>query len=189
VPEFGPSVSTRWQASATRHCWRWASPAQLAPLPETGCDIGECGPGGLHQQWRFRGYDRRLFMGGGFNAFPALKDGDFCNQRAAFRPEKKVHRSVGIPIMLNTTARANPLSHSTTCVTFRAAARTARRTGLGSPSLIDFDIPRPVPHGLPVAEHRAEAGPRCIEHRLSQLRLCHRPRVGCQPGFRHPPHG
>jgi hypothetical protein len=22
------------------------------------------------------------------NAFPALKDGDFCNQRAAFRPEK-----------------------------------------------------------------------------------------------------
>jgi len=22
------------------------------------------------------------------NAFPALKDGDFCNQRATFRPEK-----------------------------------------------------------------------------------------------------
>ena len=27
-------------------------------------------------------------LGCAFNAFPALKDGDFCNQRVAFHPEQ-----------------------------------------------------------------------------------------------------
>src|SRR6185436_14507785 len=74
--------------------------------------------------------------------------------------------------MVNTAAIANPVSHSQTCDTFRAAARTARGTGHGTSTLVGLDVSRPVPHGF-VAEHRPKAGPRRVQDGL------------CHPGLRH----
>ena len=107
------------------------------------------------------------------NVFPALKDGDFRNQRATFRPEQQVQGSIGIPIMQDTAATTLPRSHSQTCDTFRAAARTARRTGRGTSTFADFDIPRSVPHGF-VVEHGPKAGPRRIQDGFRHLGLRHR---------------
>jgi hypothetical protein len=103
----------------------------------------------------------------------ALKGGDFCNQRATFRPEKKINSSIGIPIVQNTAAATSPLSHSQTCDTFRAAARTARRTGHGTSSLVGLDVNSPVPHGF-VAEHRSKTGPGRIQDGLGHRGLRHR---------------
>ena len=65
---------------------------------------------------------------------------------------------------------AHPVPHSQTCDTFRAASCVARRTGRGSPSLVGFDIPSPVPAGL-VAELVAEHRPSRVEHGFCHPRL------------------
>ena len=73
--------------------------------------------------------------------------------------------------MRSATVRANPVPHSKTCDTFRAADRTAVGTGLGSPSFVGLDVTRSVPAGF-VFEHVAEHGPAGVEDGL------------CHPCFR-----
>ena len=58
------------------------------------------------------------------------------------------------------------MSYSKLCDTFRAADCTAVRTRLGSPSLIDFNVTRPVPAGF-IFEHVPQHRPTCIENGFS----------------------
>lgn len=94
--------------------------------------------------------------------------------------------------MQNTAVATRPRSHSQTCDTFRAAARTARRTGHGTSSLVGFDVISPVPHGF-VAEHRPKAGPGRIQDGLGHRGLRHRLGVDIatddQLVFSHQPRG
>ena len=47
-----------------------------------------------------------------FNVFPALKDGDFFNKRATFRPDtENVLRRVHVPIMVRSAVAALPVSY------------------------------------------------------------------------------
>ena len=67
--------------------------------------------------------------------------------------------------MQSTACRANPLSYSQACDTFRAADRTAIGTGLGSPRLVSLNVLSPMPHGF-VSEESTEHRPACIVDRL-----------------------
>lgn len=62
------------------------------------------------------------------------------------------------------------MPYSKTCDTFRAADCTAVGTGLGSPSLVDFEIPSSVPAGL-VAELVLQHRPTRVENGLGHLRF------------------
>jgi hypothetical protein len=71
--------------------------------------------------------------------------------------------------MRNTTLGTNPVSHSEVFQPSRAAACVARRTDLGTVSLVRFYELCSVPHGF-VAEHRAKRAPAGIEDGLRHLR-------------------
>lgn len=82
-----------------------------------------------------------LLLRSPLNAFPALKDGNFCNQRAAFRPDtENVLSSVHIPIVVSAALVTRPVSCSKRAHTFRAAGgyRSAARAHLGRPSFVGF---------------------------------------------------
>lgn len=80
-----------------------------------------------------------------------------------------VARGVHVTIVTD-AALANPTSHSQTLQPFRAADYTAIGTGLGTPSLADFDK-RSAPNGRFVPEHVFERCPAGVEDGLCHPRF------------------
>lgn len=125
------------------------------------------------------------------NAFADFRR-DFRNRRTALRPEQDVNGCVGVSIMRRPALTTNPRSHSQPFSTFWAAAASARRTGHGTPRLIDFDIPSPVRDRF-IAEHISECRPRRIQDGFSHLGFRHGLRIHVadhdQLVFSHEPRG
>jgi len=95
-----------------------------------------------------------------------LLSSNSLNRWTAFRPDgEDVFCRILIPIVNHTTAKTRPLPYSKLRDTFRAAARAARRTQLGSKLFIHFCELTPVPNGF-ISEHVAECGPPGIEDRF-----------------------
>ena len=75
---------------------------------------------------------------------------------------------VHITVMMTPTFRANPLSYSKVCDTFRAAECTALRTDLGGKTFIDDLEPYLLRHRF-VGQHRSERTPTRIQDGFRQL--------------------
>jgi hypothetical protein len=101
-------------------------------------------------------------------AYPSLVCAAFVTTTLSTQ-RKNVSCGVNVTVM-DRAATTSPLSYSNLCDTFRAAAYTARRTQLGSPSFVNLDITRSVPAGL-IAEHVTEHRPASVIHGLCHPRL------------------
>src|ERR1700683_4005044 len=92
------------------------------------------------------------------------KRGDsFCKTATSRRED--VLRGVDVAVVDRSAVAASPGSHSKTCDTLWATGRTARRTGLGRKSFVNFSERCACEIAL-IPEHRSKGRPAGIEHRL-----------------------
>ncbi len=93
------------------------------------------------QHWPSAGVPKGREATAEFNMFPALKDEDFFSKRLTFQPDK-IGRSIGVQIVQNTVAIANPVSYSETCETLgQLLGRKQNRSG--SSVVLGFSKRRP----------------------------------------------
>lgn len=101
----------------------------------------------------------------------SLMADDFPNGRLALQPDtENVSGGVDIAIVRRPAFRAIPMPHSKPCDTSRPrrGQAAARRTGLGTPSLVNVHI-YGLPSGSLIPQHVAERRPSGIQDRLRHL--------------------